>query len=61
MQEAKENDAEFAVVLPQAAKAGDTLRLLTVYSGGDALKADGNNTYHLVTGAEDSGIPPAWA
>jgi hypothetical protein len=57
VQEAKENDAEFAVVLPKAAKAGDTLRLLTVYSGGDALKADGNNTYHLVTGAEDSWYP----
>lgn len=57
VQEANENDGDFAVVLPQAAKPGDTLRLLTEYSGGDALKADGNNTYHLVNGAEDRWYP----
>ena len=57
VQEGKENDAEFAVVLPAAAKMGETLRLLTVYSGGEALHADGNNTYHLVTGAENRWYP----
>ena len=57
VQEGKDNDAEFAVVLPAAAKVGDTLRLLTVYSGGDALHADGNNTYHLMNGAEDRWYP----
>ena len=57
VQEAKDNDAEFAVVLPEGAKAGDTLRLLTVYSGGDALHADGNNTFHLDSGAQYSWYP----
>jgi len=57
VQEGKDNDAEYAVVLPAAAKVGDTLRLLTVYSGRDALHADGNNTYHLVNGAEDRWYP----
>ena len=41
----------------QPAKAGDTVRLLTVYSGKDALRADGNDTYYLMPGARDSWYP----
>src|ERR1017187_9336460 len=37
VQENKKLDPDFAVILPGAAKRGDTLRLLTVYSGKDAL------------------------
>jgi len=57
VQEAIGNDGDFAVVLPHAAKMGDTLRVLSTYSGGEALHADGNNTYHLVPGAGDSWYP----
>ena len=61
VQEGKENDPEFAVILPAAAKAGDTLRLLTVYGGKDALRADGNETYYLMPGARDSWYPSGGA
>ena len=47
VQEDKKLDPDFAAILPAAAKAGDTLRLLTVYSGKDALRTDGNKTYYL--------------
>jgi len=57
VQEDKKLDADFAVILPAAAKAGDTLRLLTVYSGHDALRADGNETYYLMSGARASWYP----
>jgi hypothetical protein len=57
VQEAKNSDPDFAVILPAAAKAGDTLRLLTVYGGRDALRADGNETYYLMPGARESWYP----
>jgi hypothetical protein len=57
VQEDKNSDPDFAVILPEAAKAGDTLRVLTVYSGKDALRADGNETYYLIPGARDSWYP----
>jgi hypothetical protein len=57
VQEDKKLDPDFAVILPAAAKRGDTLRLLTVYSGKDALRADGNDTYYLESGARESWYP----
>jgi hypothetical protein len=57
VQEDKRLDSQFGVVLPAAARAGDTLRLLTVYSGKDALRSDGNNTYYLLPGARESWYP----
>jgi len=57
VQEAKDADPEFAVVLPAAAKAGESVRLLTVYSGKDALRSDGNDTYYLMPGARESWYP----
>jgi hypothetical protein len=57
VQEGKDYDPDFAVILPEAAKAGDTLWLLTVYSGKDALRSDGNQTYYLMPGARDSWYP----
>ena len=57
VQEDKKLDPDFGVILPAAAKAGDTLRLLTVYSGKDALRADGNDTYYLVPGAREAWYP----
>jgi Peptidase family M1 domain len=57
VQEAKEYDPAFAVILPEAARAGQILRLLTVYSGKDALRSDGNDTYYLMPGARESWYP----
>jgi len=57
VQEDKKLDPDFAVILPAAAKQGDTLRLLTVYGGKDALRADGNNTYYLMPGARETWYP----
>jgi hypothetical protein len=57
VQEPQELDPDFAVILPEAAKAGQTLRLLIVYSGKDALRADGNDTYYLMPAARESWYP----
>ena len=57
VQEGKDNDPDFAVILPAAAKAGDAMRLLTVYSGKDALRADGSDTFYLMPGARDTWYP----
>ncbi len=57
VQEDKKLDPDFGVILPAPAKAGDTVRLLTVYDGKDALRFDGNDTYYLMSGARDSWYP----
>ena len=57
VQEDKKLDPDFGVILPAPAKAGDTVRLLTVYDGKDALRADGNNTFYLMSGARDRWYP----
>jgi hypothetical protein len=57
VQESKDLDPDFAIILPEAAKAGQTLRLLTVYGGKDALRNDGNDTYYLMPGARESWYP----
>jgi hypothetical protein len=57
VQEDKRLDSQFGVILPRAAKRGDELRLLTVYSGKDALRADGSNTYYLMPGARETWYP----
>ena len=57
VQEDKKLDPDFAVILPEAAKAGQTLRLLTVYGGKDALRADGNDTYYLMPDARETWYP----
>jgi hypothetical protein len=55
VQEPKELDPDFAVILPEPAKAGDTIRLLIQYAGKDALRSDGNDTYFLI--ARESWYP----
>ena len=57
VQEDKKLDSDFGVILPAAAKKGDTLRLLTVYGGNDALRAEGQETYYLMPGARESWYP----
>lgn len=57
IQENKDADPDFAVVLPQAAKAGDTIRLLTRYGGSDALTRTGEGMYYLRPGAREKWYP----
>jgi hypothetical protein len=57
VQEDKKFDPQFGVILPVAAKAGDTLRILTVYGGKDALRAEGNGNYYLESYARESWYP----
>jgi hypothetical protein len=48
IQEAKEDDPDFAVILPQALAAGERYTLKTVYSGKDAVSNEGNGNYFPV-------------
>ncbi len=57
MQEAKDVDAQFAIVLPQPAKRGDTIRLLTRYAGPGAVRRDGQDIFYLMPGARESWYP----
>ena len=57
VQESKEYDPDFAVILPEPAKAGQSVRILTVYAGKDAVRADGNDTYYLMPGARETWYP----
>ena len=61
VQENKEYDPDFAVILPEPAKAGQSVRILTVYGGKDALRADGNDTYYLMPGARETWYPSGQA
>ena len=57
VQENKDYDPEFAVVLPKGVKEGETLRLLTKYGGPDALHRDGDQMYYLYPQARESWYP----
>jgi len=57
VQEAKDSDPDFAVILPMTLKAGDKLRILTKYAGPDALRRDGSDVYYLLPGARESWYP----
>jgi hypothetical protein len=57
VQEAKDADPEFAILLPQPAKAGQSVRVLTKYAGPEALRKDGSDVYYLLSGARDSWYP----
>ena len=57
VQEDKDEDAQFAVILPKSVKAGETVRLLTKYEGKGALRHDGDGVYYLMPGARESWYP----
>ncbi|WP_160114953.1 M1 family aminopeptidase [Bryocella elongata] len=57
IQEGKEFDPQFAVVLAQPAKAGQKVRILTKYAGKDAVRRDGDAMYYLADGARESWYP----
>ncbi|HKW56863.1 MAG TPA: M1 family aminopeptidase [Candidatus Acidoferrum sp.] len=48
IQEDKNDDADFAVILPKPLSAGETFSLTTVYSGKDAVSNEGGGNYFPV-------------
>ncbi|MCI0404312.1 MAG: hypothetical protein L0212_12475 [Acidobacteria bacterium] len=57
IQEDKDEDPQFFVVLPQAQPAGQALEVRVNYSGTEALTNEGNGNYYLSGGARDSWYP----
>ena len=57
VQEAKNEDPQFGVILRQPARAGSTVRLLVKYAGPDALLHDGQGTYYLQPAAREQWYP----
>ena len=49
IQEDKDEDPDFAVILPQALAAGERYTLTTVYSGKDAVSNEGGGNYYPVS------------
>jgi Peptidase family M1 domain len=49
IQEDKDEDADFAVILPRELKKGDTYTITTHYSGKDAIRNEGNGNYYPVS------------
>jgi Carboxypeptidase regulatory-like domain/Peptidase family M1 domain len=48
IQERKEEDADFGVIMPKALEAGKTYELTVHYAGGDALRDSGNGNFILI-------------
>jgi hypothetical protein len=48
IQEPKEEDADFWVVLPKPLKSGETFTIRTTYKGKDAVLAEGNDNFYPV-------------
>jgi hypothetical protein len=57
VQENKDYDPQFAVLLRKGAARGETLQLLTTYGGPDAVRRDGDGMYYLNEGARESWYP----
>lgn len=55
IQEGKDDDPDFYVVLPKALKAGEQFTVLTVYAGKDAVSNEGGGNYYPV--ARDDWYP----
>jgi len=49
VQEGKDDDPDFAVILPRALEAGEDFTIRTVYGGKDAVKNEGGDNYYPVT------------
>ena len=48
IQEDKEKDAQFAVILPKPLMVGEKFKIRTTYSGSDAVKNEGSGNYYPV-------------
>jgi len=57
VQENKNYDPQFGVLLRKSAVPGETLRLLITYGGPDAVRRDGDGMYYLNEGARESWYP----
>jgi len=57
IQEGKDDDPDFAVILPRPLKAGEAFTIRTVYSGKDAVKNEGGDNYYPVGHGRDRWFP----
>ncbi|HLV88489.1 MAG TPA: M1 family aminopeptidase [Candidatus Sulfotelmatobacter sp.] len=57
IQEDKNEDADFAVVLPKALAKGELCKITTEYEGKEAVSNEGNGNYYPNPGARDSWYP----
>lgn len=57
VQEAKDQDADFAVILPRELKKGDTYVITTKYAGRDAIVDEGGGNYYPLAMARDTWYP----
>ncbi len=57
IQENKDEDAQFFVILPKVLQAGDRYSIVTTYSGKDAVSNEGQGNYYVSGGARDSWYP----
>ncbi len=57
IQEDKDEDADFGVILPQPLEPGKTYKLSVSYDGGDALRDSGGGNFILVPGARVTWYP----
>jgi len=58
VQESKDEDPQFFVVLPKPLASGESFVITTTYSGKDAVQAAGANNYNLV--ARENWYPNTW-
>jgi len=57
IQEDKNDDADFAVILPRTLAAGERFTLVTSYSGKEAVSGEGYGNYYPLQGARESWFP----
>jgi Peptidase family M1 domain len=57
IQEDKDDDPDFAVILPRELKKGESYTITTRYGGKDALRNEGNGNYYPVGGARENWYP----
>ena len=57
IQEDKNRDADFWVILPKPLAAGASYTIITSYDGKDALLSEGSGNFYLASGARDSWYP----
>jgi hypothetical protein len=57
IQEDKDSDADFFVVLPKALNKGEKFTIVTNYSGKEAIQNEGDGNYYVSNGARTSWYP----
>jgi Peptidase family M1 domain len=57
IQEEKDQDADFAVILPKELKKGESYTIVTKYSGKDVISNEGNGNYYPLGNARDDWYP----